>query len=114
MARPQLKLDESLIEKLASIHCTMEEIASVCECSVDTLERRYAELIKKAKDKGKSSLRRHQWEAAQKGNTTMLIWLGKQLLGQRDVVEQQVNITNDEKKTDLADKFIKAYKAYGK
>ena len=84
MARPTIEIDQALVEKLASIHCTMEEIASVVGCSVDTLERRFAEPIKKAKDKGKSSLRRHQWEAAQKGNITMLIWLGKQLLGQRD------------------------------
>lgn len=84
MARPKKKIDQSLVEKLASIHCTMAEIASVCDCSVDTLERRFAEAIKKAKDKGKSSLRRLQWESAQKGNNTMLIWLGKQILGQRD------------------------------
>lgn len=94
MARPLKEIDESLVEKLASIHCTMEEIASVCDCSVDTLERRFAELIKKAKDKGKSSLRRHQWESAQKGNVTMLIWLGKQLLGQTDktVIEDKNHI----------------------
>lgn len=85
MGRPQIEIDEKLVEKLASIHCTMEEIASIVGCSVDTLERRFAELIKTAKDKGRSSLRRHQWEAAQKGNTTMLIWLGKQLLGQKDI-----------------------------
>ena len=86
MARPKLQLDENIIEKLAAIHCTMEEIASVCNCSVDTLERRYAELIKRAKDKGRSSLRRLQWENAQKGNVTMQIWLGKQTLGQTDKV----------------------------
>lgn len=86
MARPKKLIDESLVEKLAAIHCTMEEISSVCECSVDTLERRFADIIKKAKDKGKTSLRRHQWEVAQKGNVSMLIWLGKQLLGQKDQI----------------------------
>lgn len=85
MARPVLELDEDIIDKLASIHCTMEEIASVVGCSVDTLERRYADLIKSAKNKGKSSLRRLQWQNAQKGNVGMQIWLGKQLLGQKDI-----------------------------
>jgi hypothetical protein len=33
------------------------------------------------------SLRRMQWEKAQTGNTTMLIWLGKQMLGQKDRLE---------------------------
>jgi hypothetical protein len=29
-------------------------------------------------------LRRLQWKGAEAGNPTMLIWLGKQMLGQRD------------------------------
>lgn len=87
MARPKIEIDQELIRKLSSIHCTMNEMASVAGCSVDTLERRFADTIKKGKDEGKASLRRMQWEAAQKGNITMLIWLGKQLLGQRDMVE---------------------------
>jgi hypothetical protein len=33
---------------------------------------------------GKMSLRRHQWRALEEGNTTMLVWLGKQYLGQRE------------------------------
>lgn len=35
---------------------------------------------------GKISLRRSQWRLAEK-NASMAIWLGKQYLGQRDVVE---------------------------
>lgn len=84
MARPEIQIDEKLVEKLASIHCTMNEIAAAVGCSVDTLERRFADTIKKGRDKGKSSLRRHMWEAAQKGNTAMLIWLSKQTLGMRE------------------------------
>lgn len=87
MARPKLKLDPILIEQLAEEHCTMEEISSYCECSVDTLERRYAEIIKRGKDKGKVSLRRLQWEMAKAGNVTMAIWLGKQILGQKDKID---------------------------
>ncbi len=108
MARPIVHhLDEELIMKLASIHCTMEEIASICGCSVDTLERRYAEAIKIAKDKGKSSLRRHQWEAAQKGNITMMIWLGKQLLGQKDVSRVELQEISDEAFATEAERRLK-------
>ncbi len=78
------EVDAELVEKLASIFCTQEEIAYVAGCSVDTLERRFAEVIKKGKEKGKASLRRLQWQSAEKGNITMQIWLGKQHLGQRD------------------------------
>jgi hypothetical protein len=62
----------------------MIEIASVVGCSVDTLEKRFSDLIKKGRESGKASLRRQQWALAQKGDKTMLIWLGKQYLGQRD------------------------------
>lgn len=84
MARPLAEIDPKVVEKLASINCTMVEIAAVVGCSVDTLERRFADIIKEGRAKGRSSLRRLQWEAAQKGNTSMLIWLGKQLLGQTE------------------------------
>ena len=44
-------------------------------------------LYKKHQGEGKASLRRAQWKAAQDGNPTMLVWLGKQMLGQRDKQE---------------------------
>lgn len=96
--RPRIELDDlqlDTIENLAAIHCTNEEIASVVGVSVDTLTRNFAEHIKTGKDKGKASLRRVQWQRAQGGNATMQIWLGKQLLGQKDVVEttQRVEVT---------------------
>jgi hypothetical protein len=57
------------------------------DVSKDTLERNYAALIQKGKEEGKASLRRTQYLAAQKGNVTMMIWLGKQLLGQKERAE---------------------------
>lgn len=82
--RKPLEIDEKLVTSLAQIHCTMKEIASVAGCSVDTLERRFADTIEKGREGGKSSIRRLQWQAAEKGNIMMLIWLGKQILGQKD------------------------------
>lgn len=67
----------------------MIEIGSIVECSVDTLERNFADVIKKGRERGKSSLRRKQFEMAMNGNVTMLIWLGKQHLGQTEKVEQK-------------------------
>ena len=51
---------------------------------VRTYELGFAECSKKFSAGGKTSLRRHQFELAKKGNATMLIWLGKQYLGQTD------------------------------
>jgi hypothetical protein len=90
IGRPPLDIDEDTVEKLASIHCTMQEIASVVGCSVDTLENRFSEIIKQGRDRGKASLRRMQYEAAKKGNATLLIWLGKQILGQKDKSPEEI------------------------
>lgn len=90
MARPRKKVDPALVTELARIHCTYEEIAAVCGVSTDTLSRRFADLIEKGRDEGKMSLRRHQWSLAAKGDKTMLIWLGKQHLGQSDRSEFRV------------------------
>lgn len=78
------EINEELLYDLAKIHCTMDEIGAVLKCSHDFLEQRYSALIKKAREEGKSSLRRKQWVLADQGNLQMQIWLGKQWLNQRD------------------------------
>jgi len=97
VGRPKFVIDMDAVRKLASIQCTQEEIAAFLGCSVDTLQRseEFCGVYKKAIETGKSSLRRLQWKAAEKGNTSMLIWLGKQYLAQRDQVEgnENLNIT---------------------
>tara|TARA_R100001086_G_scaffold224730_1_gene142778 strand:+ start:3566 stop:3883 length:318 start_codon:yes stop_codon:yes gene_type:complete len=82
--RPKKELDTEMIERLSSIFCTNEEIASIVGCHRETLANNYSTYIKKGRERGKSSLRRLQFQKAQDGNTTMLIWLGKQYLGQSD------------------------------
>ena len=84
MARPLKPIDKKLVRTLAGMHCTVDEIAVACGCSKDTLERRFMAEIQAGRNEGKASLRRLQWLQAQKGNTAMLIWLGKQVLGQTD------------------------------
>jgi hypothetical protein len=93
--RPRLILDETLIRKLAEIDCTMGEIAACLKCSIDTLERNYAGVINQGREQGKSSLRRAQYKKAMEGNPTMLIWLGKHRLGQKDeftVMSEEPNV----------------------
>lgn len=88
MARPKIEVDEELLYKLATIHCTMREMSDILEVSEDTLKRRYAALIDKGKAEGKQRLRRKQVEVALQGNAVMLIWLGKQMLGQSETPVQ--------------------------
>ena len=89
MGRPKKEIDYDTVEKLASIQCTQEEIATFLDLSVRTLQRdeEFCRLYKKGIENGKMSLRRYQFKLAEK-NTSMAIFLGKQYLGQKDVIEQ--------------------------
>lgn len=87
LGRPRKKIDKDLVFSLASIHCTMKEIAAVCKCSVDTLERRFADHIERGRETAKASLRREMWKAAEHGSARMQIWLSKQHLGMSDKIE---------------------------
>ncbi len=82
--RPLKPVNEETIIACSKILCTMEEISTICGLSIDTLENKFSGIIKKARDGGRESLRRMQYKAAMEGNVTMLIWLGKQWLGQRE------------------------------
>ncbi len=87
MARPQKEINAEQVQKLAAIGCTDKEIADIVGCSHDTLTRRFKEDLAFGRANGRTSLRRKQWEVALSGNVTMLIWLGKQQLGQSDKQE---------------------------
>jgi hypothetical protein len=88
MARPKKQIDPKIVQDLAALGCKTNEIAVTLGCSTDTLERRFAAELSKGRENLRISLRRWQLEAAKKGNVAMLIWLGKQMLGQTEKVEQ--------------------------
>lgn len=95
MGRPRKSIDPEAVKRLAANGNTVMEIAAELDCSHDTLQRRFASAIEKGRSRMKASLRRKQFEIAMTGNPTMLIWLGKQELGQSDkqeVKEQRVEI----------------------
>lgn len=95
--RPKKVIDYDLVQELAGIQCTQQEIASVLKIAVRTLQNddEFMRIYKNGMQEGKMSLRRMQWASAKKGNVTMLLWLGKQYLGQRDKIES-TDITNRE------------------
>ncbi len=97
--RPRVDIDWHLVVNLLKIQCIGEEIAASMNISYDSLERRckedhgqsFAEWSSEKREGGKPSLRRAQWKkAVDDMNPTMLIWLGKQMLGQSDKVDQRV------------------------
>lgn len=93
--RPRNVLTEealALITKLATVMTTQSEIASCLNTTIEILNNEFnrqsfLEAIKKGNEIGKSSLRNAQFTYALKGNSTLLVWLGKQYLGQTDKVE---------------------------
>lgn len=89
MARPKKELDGEQIRELAGFGLTAAEIAAFLRCSQDTIERRFADVIKAGRDNLSASLKRRQVMLALDGNVAMLIWLGKQYLGQREKVEHK-------------------------
>lgn len=93
MARPKggAKIVIEDLEKLARLQCTQPEIAAYFGVRLNSVEaalRKPAmrEAYERGQKSGLVSLRRAQFQAALRGNPTMLIWMGKQLLGQRDTV----------------------------
>ena len=88
MARPKkYNLDTEKIEQLAGFGCTNTEIASFFGCDESLIRKSYSEFLSKGRDKGKIRLRQLQWRAAERGNVSMMIWLGKQVLSQTDKQE---------------------------
>ena len=82
--RPKAPLDPEHVKALAGAGCTVEEMAEFLGVNKKTLERRFSAVIDSGRLRRNVSLRRKQMELAMRGDKTMLIWLGKQLLGQSD------------------------------
>lgn len=90
--RPRAKIDSGNVEKLAGMHCTMEEMSDFCGVGRATLYRRKRDslAITKAVERGRLlgriQLRRRLLELAQgKGHpaATLAIFLAKNILGYR-------------------------------
>lgn len=90
--RKLIPIDKEQFEKLCYLQCTLVEISGWFECSEDTIERwckriyklKFAEIRDKKRSKGKIAIRRKQMQVAESGNVSMLIWLGKQYLNQKE------------------------------
>ena len=88
MARPKkYNIDTKQLQKLAKFGCTNIEKADFFGCSPDLLEKSYSEFLTKGRSEMKMRLRQLQWKSAEKGNVTMQIFLGKNILGQQDKIE---------------------------
>ncbi len=89
--RYSYKIDYASLEALAGTHASYEQLSIVLGVPEHVLlEPEYKEIIEKARGMSLINLQASQFKAAiEDRNPTMLIWLGKQHLGQKDVVQSQ-------------------------
>ena len=104
----QDRINKKMFENLCGLQCTIDEICCVFDIDDKTLtswckktyNKSFSEIFKIKRGNGQISLRRMQWKLAEK-NASMAIFLGKQYLGQSDVIEnigdnvERVIICND-------------------
>lgn len=112
MGRPKIMIDKTQLERLLSIPlCYLENAAAVLNCSPDTVENfirdeyncTFSELKKQKTEGMKMTLAAKQLDLALKGDRVMLIWAGKQYLGQSDKHESksEVKVETDNSKQKL-------------
>jgi len=86
MARPtKYNIKGEEVQKLSKFGMTNVEIADFFGCDESLIRKSYSEYLTKGRAEMKLRLRQLQWKSAEKGNAVMLIWLGKQMLGQSDI-----------------------------
>lgn len=99
--RPKFEFDDKdldMVETFGKIKASYEVMASHFGCVKNTIARHmedesspFCVRYKKGLGDTKQALAMKQIDVALKGNTTMLIWLGKQLLGQVDEQKHDVS-----------------------
>lgn len=84
VGRDKKVIPQSEVEHLASLGCRDSEIAEYFDISPSTLRYNFSSELIKGRHELKCRLRQAQLRVAFEGNPTLLIWLGKQILGQSE------------------------------
>ena len=90
--RPKIDINWDEVEKYLIAGVSGQHIADTLGIHADTLYSRCKEIYKmnfsdysaKKRQKGNSMLHYKQFQTAMGGNVSMLVWLGKQRLGQKE------------------------------
>ena len=108
MGRPKKEIDPKTVEAMAFVGAPNTDIAAWFGVTEGLIRKRFSEILAKSRSGRRTKLRELQWEAAKKGSNAMLIWLGKQDLGQTDKVEskQDSTVIIKEKALDTSPKTV--------
>jgi len=88
IGRNKTVIPEEQVLELARLHCTIKEMADFFEVPQSTFKDNFRDIITKGRTETKQRLRQAQLKLALNGDRVMLIWLGKNILGQS---ENQIN-----------------------
>lgn len=99
--RPEIKLDWDAIDKSLKAGALGTEIAEIFGVHHDTLYNRcvkekgmyFSDYAAKVRAKGKDIIRQKQFEKAEAGDNTMLIWVGRTLVGQKETVTHETKVS---------------------
>ena len=108
MGRKKRIIDLEIFESCCEVACTKADICHILSIADKTLDRiikehyfdedgkplKFIEVYNKCSANARNSLRRAQYKFALKGNKTLLIWLGKNWLGQTDKTDETDNDIN--------------------
>lgn len=84
VGRKKTVIPEEEFTKLAELHCTWREISEFYDVPENTLRDNFRDLYTKGTTRTKQRLRQAQLKLALGGDRVMLIWLGKNILGQSE------------------------------
>lgn len=87
VGRPRKEVDEKIIIDRMANGATTEGLAADLGIGLTTLEDNFRVSIRKGRALRNTRLREAQFEKAMGGHAGMMVWLGKQFLGQSDKVE---------------------------
>lgn len=97
--RPKAEFDLEKVELFGYFRATYETMAEILGCHYDTIRRNmqnpesnFSKAYKKGYGNLKQKLSESQITCAINGNATMLVWLGKQHLGQSDTPDQSQDV----------------------
>ena len=85
IGRNKTVIPEEQVAELSKLHCTNKEMADFFDVPLQTFMDNFRDIITKNRIITKQRLRKAQLDLAlNKGDRVMLIWLGKQMLGQSE------------------------------
>lgn len=106
VGRPKKELDWKVLDSILQFGANLIDCSDILNLSEDTIQKRirdqfdltFTEYRHRKMSKMRMKLLQKQFDVAMKGSTALLIWLGKQYLGQSEKIEQTtemaINPTN--------------------